>query len=123
MTVRKADLAQEALDKSLEMREEAGLKLGTPLNVFDVCERLTPKVRVRFADYSMEGCYSRSDRPLIEVSALRPSAGACSIRPTNSATTPWSTRAHVSTSNSKRAVPTPPPTRWSTRPTRSPGSC
>ena len=26
MTVRKADLAQEALDKSLEMREEAGLK-------------------------------------------------------------------------------------------------
>lgn len=72
MTVRKADLAQEALDKSLEVREEAGLKLGTPLNVFDVCERLTPKVRVRFADYSMEGCYSRSDRPLIEVSALRP---------------------------------------------------
>src|SRR4051812_27240908 len=72
MTVRKADLAQEALDKSLEVREEAGLKLGTPLNVFDVCEKLNPKVRVRFADYSMEGCYQRSDRPLIEVSALRP---------------------------------------------------
>jgi hypothetical protein len=33
---------------------------------------LTPRVRVRFADYSMEGCYCRSDRPLIEVSALRP---------------------------------------------------
>lgn len=72
MTVGKADLAQEALDKTLEVREEAGLKLGTPLNVFDACELLTPKVRVRFADYSMEGCYSRSDRPLIEVSALRP---------------------------------------------------
>jgi IrrE N-terminal-like domain len=72
MTVQHADLAQEALDRSLEVREEAGLPFGTPLNVFDLCELLTPKVRVRFAGYSMEGCYSRSDRPLIEVSALRP---------------------------------------------------
>jgi IrrE N-terminal-like domain len=72
MTVRHADLAQEALDKTLEVREEAGLPFGTPLNVFDLCELLKPKVRVRFADYSMEGCYSRSDRPQIEVSALRP---------------------------------------------------
>ena len=72
MTVGHADLAREALDKSLELREEAGLPLGTPVNVFDLCERLTPKVRVRFADYSMEGCYSQSDRPLIEVSAQRP---------------------------------------------------
>jgi hypothetical protein len=72
MIARHVDLAQEALDKSLEVREEAALPFGTPLNVFDLCERLTPKVRVRFADYSMEGCYSRSDRPLIEVSALRP---------------------------------------------------
>ena len=67
-----ADLAQEALDKSLEIREEAGLPFGTPLNVFDLCELLRSKVRVRFADYSMEGCYSRSEQPLIEVSALRP---------------------------------------------------
>jgi Zn-dependent peptidase ImmA (M78 family) len=72
MTVQYADLARAALDKSLEVREEVGLPLGTPLNVYDVCELLIPKVRVRFADYSMEGCYSRSDRPLIEVSALRP---------------------------------------------------
>lgn len=72
MTVQHADLAREALDKSLEVREEAGLPLGTPVNVYDLCELLKPKVRVRFADYSMEGCYSRSDRPLIEVSALRP---------------------------------------------------
>lgn len=70
--MRKADLAQEALDKALEVREEAGLPLGIPVNVFDLCELLTPKVRVRFAEYSMEGCYSRSARPLIEVSALRP---------------------------------------------------
>jgi hypothetical protein len=54
------------------VRQEAGLPFGTPLNVFDLCELLKPKVRVRFADYSMEGCYIRSDRPLIEVSALRP---------------------------------------------------
>jgi hypothetical protein len=71
MIVQRAELAKEALDKSLELREEAGLAFGTPLNVYDLCERLTPKVRVRFADYSMEGCYCRSDRPLIEVSALR----------------------------------------------------
>jgi hypothetical protein len=72
MTVGNADLAEEALDKTLEVREEAGQPFGTPLNVYDLCEKLTPKVRVRFADYSMEGCYQRSDRPLIEVSALRP---------------------------------------------------
>jgi len=54
------------------VREEAGQPFGTPVNVYDLCEKLTPKVRVRFADYSMEGCYQRSDRPLIEVSALRP---------------------------------------------------
>jgi hypothetical protein len=72
MIVANADLVQEALDKSLEVREEAGVPFGVPLNVYDLCERLTPKVRVRFADYSMEGCYFRSDRPLIEVSALRP---------------------------------------------------
>lgn len=72
MIVANTDLVQEALDKSLEVREEAGIPFGVPLNVYDLCERLTPKVRVRFADYSMEGCYFRSDRPLIEVSALRP---------------------------------------------------
>ena len=72
MIVQFADLARESLDRSLEVREEAGLPFGTPLNVYDLCESLDPKVRVRFADYSMEGCYSRSDRPLIEVSSLRP---------------------------------------------------
>ena len=71
MTVQSADLAQEALDNSLEVRQEAALPFGTPLKVFDLCERLKPKVRVRFAAYSMEGCYIWSDRPLIEVSALR----------------------------------------------------
>ena len=58
--------------RRLKSREEAGIPFGTPLNVYDLCELLQPRVRVRFADYSMEGCYCRSDRPLIEVSALRP---------------------------------------------------
>jgi Zn-dependent peptidase ImmA (M78 family) len=57
---------------ALEVRERTGLDFGTPLNVFDLCDRLTPKVRVLFVDYSMEGCYLRSDRPLIQVSGLRP---------------------------------------------------
>src|SRR5436190_18037677 len=72
MTVQRAGLAQEALDKSVEVRQETGLPFGTPVNVFDLCELRKPKVRVRFADYSMEGCYNRSARPLIEVLALRP---------------------------------------------------
>jgi hypothetical protein len=73
--VKYAELAQEALDKALEVREEARVPFGMPLNIFDLCESLTPRVRVRLAEYSMEGCYCRSARPLIEVSALRPLAG------------------------------------------------
>ena len=72
MTVASVNLVQEALDKSLEVREELGIPFGHPLNVYDACELLNPKVRLRFCDYSMEGCYFRSERPLIEVSALRP---------------------------------------------------
>ena len=72
MTVQHADLAQEALDKAAEVRQEAGLAFGTPVNVYDVCGKLNPAVRVMFTDYSMEGCYVRGDRPLIKVSALRP---------------------------------------------------
>jgi Zn-dependent peptidase ImmA (M78 family) len=70
--MRAAELAEEALDKTLEVREEVDIPFGTPLNIYDLCERLSPKVRVRFTAYSMEGCYFRSDRPHIEVSALRP---------------------------------------------------
>jgi len=72
MTTRRAELAREALDRTLELRQEVGLAFGVPLNVYDLCERLVPRVRIRFAEYSMEGCYHRSERPLIEVSALRP---------------------------------------------------
>lgn len=72
MTIHHADLAQEALDKAAEVRQEVGLPFGTPVNVYDLCGKLKPAVRVMFTDYSMEGCYVRGDRPLIKVSALRP---------------------------------------------------
>lgn len=72
MILRHVDRAREALDKSLEVREEVGIPFGEPLNIYDLCDSLSPRVRVRFAPYSMEGCYCGGDRPLIEVSALRP---------------------------------------------------
>ena len=72
MAIDRTALAREALDASLDFRGRAGCDLGTPINVFDLCAALTPQVRVLFTDYSMEGCYLRSDRPLIKVSALRP---------------------------------------------------
>jgi Zn-dependent peptidase ImmA (M78 family) len=69
---REVDLAREALEASLDIRTRAGCELGAAVNVFDVCQALTPQVRVLFTDFSMEGCYIHSDRPLIKVSALRP---------------------------------------------------
>ena len=72
MIATRAEMAKEALEKSLEIREEADLDFKSPLNIFDLCGNLTPNVRVLFVDYSMEGCYSRCDRPLIKISALRP---------------------------------------------------
>ena len=74
MIVQRVPLAREALEKALEMREQCGFEFGTPVNVFDLCDYVKPKVRLLFVDYSMEGCYLRSDRPLIQVSALRPLA-------------------------------------------------
>ncbi len=72
MTINRKSLAREALDASLDYRGRANCELGTPINVFDLCAALNPQVRLLFTDYSMEGCYLRSDRPLIKVSALRP---------------------------------------------------
>ena len=55
MIASRTDLAAEALEKSLEIREEADLDFKSPLNVFELCRQLTPSVRVLFVDYSMEG--------------------------------------------------------------------
>ena len=74
MIVQRTSLAREALERALEVRERAGLDFGSPINIFDLCDRLQPAVRVLFVDISMEGCYLQSDRPLIKISALRPLA-------------------------------------------------
>ena len=72
MILSRTSLAREANEKAAELRDELGIAFNAPLCVFDVCERLDPKVRVQFKDISMEGLYIRSKRPLIWVSALRP---------------------------------------------------
>ncbi|HVX14919.1 MAG TPA: ImmA/IrrE family metallo-endopeptidase [Pirellulales bacterium] len=72
MIAQRMELAREALELAVEIREEAGADYNAPVNVFDLCGRLSPNVRVHFVDWSMEACYHRAERPLIEVSALRP---------------------------------------------------
>lgn len=72
MIATQKDLAGEALDKALEVREEAGLAFNTPLCVFGLCESLG--VRVQFVDINMEGLYSIEKSPLIMLSVLRPQA-------------------------------------------------
>ena len=65
----------EALDKSLEVRDEAGLDFKTPLNIYDLCDQMN--VTVRFVnDISMEGWYVGTGfkSPTILLSTLRPPA-------------------------------------------------
>ena len=73
MIVQFADLARESLDRSLEVREEANIPFGIPLNIYDLCEfyrsESAGSVR-RFLQHG--GLLLPSDRPLIEVSSLRP---------------------------------------------------
>lgn len=66
------DLAKEALEKSLEVREEHGYDFRSPLCVYELCEKA--QVAVRFTDdiTSMEGVYAALKRPKIVLSALRP---------------------------------------------------
>lgn len=63
--------ARLALDKSLDVREEAGYDFKSPLCVYDLCDDL--EIKVRFVDdISMEGVYLPSQRPMIVLSSLRP---------------------------------------------------
>jgi hypothetical protein len=55
---------------SLELKSSAGLDLSSPVNIFDVCERLN--ITVRFVDISMEGMYVQAQRAQILLSCLRP---------------------------------------------------
>jgi Zn-dependent peptidase ImmA (M78 family) len=64
-------LAQEALEKSLEVRETYGYDFRSPLCVYELAERA--EVKVQFVDnIDMEGVYVALARPTILLSALRP---------------------------------------------------
>ena len=70
MIVTRKNLAREALDRALEVREEAKIAFNVPLCVYGLCDRLS--VRVQFVDINMEGLYLAAKRPLIQISSLRP---------------------------------------------------
>lgn len=71
MTATRTDLANEALEKSLEIREEHGYDFRSPLCIYELCERAG--VKVRFVDdVSMEGLYVALAKPTILISSLRP---------------------------------------------------
>ena len=69
-STRKA-LAREAIEKSVEVREEHGYDFRSPLCIYELCERA--RVKVSFVDdVSMEGVYAALTKPTIVLSALRP---------------------------------------------------
>lgn len=71
MTATRTDLAKEALEKSLEVREENGYDFRSPLCIYELCEKA--RVKVQFVDdVSMEGVYAALARPTALLSALRP---------------------------------------------------
>jgi Zn-dependent peptidase ImmA (M78 family) len=68
--VTRKNLAREALDQALEVREETEIAFNVPLCIYGLCDRLG--IRVQFVDINMEGLYLASKRPLIQISSLRP---------------------------------------------------
>jgi Zn-dependent peptidase ImmA (M78 family) len=70
MIVTRKNLAREALEQALEVREEAEIAFNVPLCVYGLCDRL--RIRVQFVEINMEGLYLASERPLIQISSLRP---------------------------------------------------
>lgn len=63
-------LAQKAMLKSIDVRNQAGLALNSPICIYGLCDNLN--VKVRFVDISMEGMYLKDEEPAILLSALRP---------------------------------------------------
>lgn len=63
-------LARQALGMSIQVRQEAGLDLENPLDVYALCDQL--RIPFRFVPISMEGMYRRTPAPYILISALRP---------------------------------------------------
>ena len=74
MIVTRKNLAREALDQALEVREEAEIAFNVPLCIYGLCDRL--RVRVQFVDINMEGLDPASTRPIIQISSLRPLGSA-----------------------------------------------
>lgn len=67
----RTDLAKQALEKSLEIRDEYGYDFRSPLCVYELADRA--RVTVRFVDdVSMEGVYASLAKPKILISSLRP---------------------------------------------------
>ena len=72
-TSTRTDLANQAIERSLEVREEYGYDFRSPLCVYDLTERAG--VKVQFVDdVSMEGVYAELAKPTILLSSLRPLA-------------------------------------------------
>lgn len=71
MTTTTTDLAREALERSLEVRDEHDYDYRSPLCVYELCDKA--RVSVRFVDdVSMEGVYAALSKPSIILSSLRP---------------------------------------------------
>ena len=69
----RTQLAKQALEKSLEVREEYGYDFRSPLCVYDLSD--CAGVKVQFVnDVSMEGVYAALAKPTILLSSLRPLA-------------------------------------------------
>ena len=69
----RTQLAKQALEKSLEVREEYGYDFRSPLCVYELADRAG--VKVQFVDdVSMEGVYVALTRPTVLLSSLRPLA-------------------------------------------------
>ncbi|MXZ72683.1 MAG: ImmA/IrrE family metallo-endopeptidase [Acidobacteria bacterium] len=67
----RTQLAKQALEKSLEVREEYGYDFRSPLCVYELADRAG--VKVQFVnDVSMEGVYAALAKPTVLLSSLRP---------------------------------------------------
>ena len=73
MSTSPRDLAREALERSLEVRETNGYDFRSPICVYDLCDKAGVKV-LFVDDVSMEGVYAALAKPTIIISALRPLA-------------------------------------------------
>jgi Zn-dependent peptidase ImmA (M78 family) len=70
MAANRRSLVLEAAQAASDVRDEAGLDLTLPIDVFDLAAKL--KVRVRFVAINMEGFYQKGSPARILLSSLRP---------------------------------------------------